>query len=143
VAGIERPAATDPGDIRLQPLDLAGGFLRTQAMATVASLGVADIVHSAPLPIEQIAARVGANASALHRVMRLLAMDDVFSEVRPGAFAATELSQRLRDDTPHSPRYLAMLHGGPCYQAAGRMVECVRTGEPAAEASLANRSSST
>jgi hypothetical protein len=133
MAGIERVSESDPGAIRLELLDLVGGFLRTQAMATVARLGVADIVESAPLPIEQIAARVGADPSALHRVMRLLAMDGIFTEVRPGAFAATELSDGFRDDAPHSPRYLAMLHGGPSYQAAGRMLECVRTGEPAAQ----------
>jgi hypothetical protein len=34
----------DPGSARLQLLDLLGGFLRTQALATVARLGVADIV---------------------------------------------------------------------------------------------------
>jgi O-methyltransferase len=102
-------------------------------MATVAKLGVADIVGSEPVPVEELAARVGADPSALHRVLRLLASDGIFSEATPGAFIGTPLSEGLREDQAHSIRYLALQQGGPTYLAAGQMLQCVRTGEPAAE----------
>jgi hypothetical protein len=102
-------------------------------MATVARLGVADIVGSEPVPVEELAARVGADPSALYRVMRLLASDGIFSEATPRAFIGTPLSEGLREDQPHSIRYLAMQQGGPSYLAAGHMLQCVQTGEPAAE----------
>ena len=120
----------------MQLLELLGGYLRTQAMATVARLGVADVVENEPMPVEELASRVGADPSALHRVLRLLASSGIFSETEPGAFIATPLSDGLREDRLYSVRYLAMQQGGPSYLAAGRMLECVRTGEPAADAVL-------
>jgi hypothetical protein len=133
VARIESQSKTDPTAIRLQLLDILGGFLRTQAIATVARLGVADMVREEPVAVTEIAAQVGAEPPALHRVMRLLASNGIFSEVAPGAFVSTQLSEGLREDHPHSIRYLALQQGGPAYLAAGQMLECVRTGEPAAE----------
>ncbi|MDQ3357106.1 MAG: acetylserotonin O-methyltransferase [Actinomycetota bacterium] len=127
----QQPAA--PGAVRLQLLDVLGGFLYTQAIATVARLGVADIVGEEPVPVEELAARVGADPSALHRVMRLLAAVGIFSQAAPGAFVGTQLSDGLRDDRPDSVRYLAMQQGSPAYLAASEMLRCVRTGEPAAE----------
>ena len=79
--------ARDPVAVRFQLLDLLAGFLRTQALHTAARLGVADIVGEDPTPVEVIAERVGADPSALRRVMRLLASSGVFSEPTPGAFA--------------------------------------------------------
>ena len=61
----EQPA--DPGAVRAQLLDMLAGFLRTQALHTVARLGVADIVGERPVPIEELAAQVGAEPSALLR----------------------------------------------------------------------------
>jgi SAM-dependent methyltransferase len=131
VSAPEQPA--DPGAVRAQLLDMLAGFLRTQALHTVARLGVADIVGERPVPIEELAAQVGAEPSALLRVMRLLAGMGVFSEAAPRAFVATPLSDGLREDRPYSVRYMAMQQGTPAYVAASEMLECVRTGEPAAE----------
>ena len=45
------PAGQDPADpaVRLRLLDLLGGFLRTQALHTVAVLGIADLVGDEPV----------------------------------------------------------------------------------------------
>ena len=118
----------------MQLLDVLGGFLRTQALHTVARLGVADIVGEEPVRVEDLATRVGADPGALHRVMRLLASIGIFSEAEPGAFVATPLSDGLRDDHPASVRYMAMQQGSPTYLAAGEMLLAVQTGEPVAEA---------
>ena len=120
----------------MQLLDVLGGFLRTQALHTVARLGVADLVGEEPVRVEELAVRVDADPSALHRVMRLLATLGIFSEDEPGAFVATPLSDGLRDDHPASVRYMAMQQGSPAYLAAGEMPRAVRTGEPVAEAVL-------
>jgi hypothetical protein len=123
----------DPVAVRFQLLDVLGGFLRTQALHTAARLGVADIVADEPVPVEALADRVGADPSALHRVMRLLASCGVFSEASPGAFVSTPLSDGLREDWPGSVRYMAMLQGTDTYLAAGEMLRSVRTAKPAAE----------
>ena len=117
----------------MQLLDVLGGFLRTQALHTVARLGVADLVAEEPVRVEELAARAGADPAALHRVMRLLASIGIFSEAEPGAFVATPLSDGLRDDHPASVRYMAMQQGSPTYLAAGEMLRAVQTGEPVAE----------
>jgi hypothetical protein len=44
-------SSTDRAAVRQQLIDLLGGFLRTQAVATVARLGVADIAHGGAVPI--------------------------------------------------------------------------------------------
>ncbi len=117
----------------MQLLEVLGGFLRTQALHTVARLGVADLVAGEPVGVEELAARVDADPSALHRVMRLLASLGIFSEAQPGAFVATALSDGLREDHPASVRYMAMQQGSPTYLAAGQMLRAVQTGEPVAE----------
>ncbi len=122
----------DPA-VRLGLLDLLGGFLRTQALQTVAVLGVADIVGNEPVAVEELAARVQANPSALHRVLRLLASNGVFSEAAPGAFVSTPLSDGLRTDSPLSVRHMAMFQGSDTYLAAGQMLRAVQTGQPTAE----------
>jgi hypothetical protein len=120
----------------MQLLEVLGGFLRTQALHTVARLGVADLVGKEPVRVEELAARVEADPSALHRVMRLLASLGIFSEAEPGAFVATPLSDGLREDHPGSVRYMALQQGSITYLAAGEMLRAVQTGEPVAETVL-------
>lgn len=93
----------------MQLLEVLGGFLRTQALHTVARLGVADLVGEEPVRVEELAARVDADPSALHRVMRLLASLGIFSGAESGAFVATPLSDGLREDHPASVRYGKLL----------------------------------
>jgi O-methyltransferase domain len=119
--------------VRAELLDVLGGYLRTQAIATVAKLGVADLVGDDPLPVSELAARTGTDPGALHRVMRLLASAGIFSETAPGRFIATPLSDGLREDRPGTVRYLALQQGGPAYRASGEMLEAVRTGKPVAQ----------
>ena len=130
----QMPAKQPPVDpaVRLELLDVLGGFLRTQALHTVAVLGVADIVGNAPVTVEELAAQVQANPSSLHRVLRLLASNGVFSEAAPGAFVSTPLSDGLRTDAPLSVRHMAMFQGSDTYVAAGQMLRAVQTGQPTA-----------
>lgn len=129
------PADRDPADpaVRLRLLDLLGGFLRTQALHTVAVLGIADLVGDEPVSVQDLAAQVEADASALHRVLRVLSSDGIFSQVAPGLFVATALSDGLRTDAPLSVRQMAMFQGSDTYLAAGEMLRAVQTGEPTAE----------
>jgi len=127
-----RELDVDPA-VRLQLLDVLAGFLRTQALHTVAVLGVADIVGDEPVRVEELAMLVGADPSALHRVLRVLASSGIFSEAAPRAFVSTALSDGLRTDAPLSVRHMAMFQGSDTYLAAGEMLRAVQTGEPTAE----------
>ena len=83
----------------------------TYALSGVARLGVADHMDATPQAIEQIAAKTGAHAPSLYRVMRLLASMGVFKEAPPRHFALTPAGELLKSDAPGTLRYFAMMFG--------------------------------
>ena len=113
-------------------MDLLAGFLRTQAIGVAAHLGVADVVGDDPIGVDELAARVGADAGSLYRVLRLLASLGIFSEAAPRAFVRTPLSDGLRGDAALSARHAAMFWAGDAYRSGAGMLDAVRTGEPVA-----------
>ena len=117
---------------RGQLLELISGFLRTQAVAVAAELGIADLVGAEPVPVDELARRAGADPDALYRVLRLLAGAGVFAEAAPRAFVGTALSDGLRDGAPLSARHIARLFGSDAYRAGGELLQAVRSGKPAA-----------
>ncbi|HQH28368.1 MAG TPA: methyltransferase dimerization domain-containing protein, partial [Oligoflexia bacterium] len=57
-----------------------GGAWVTQAIFASAELGIADLLASGPLGINELAERTGTNSSALYRLLRALASAGVFAE---------------------------------------------------------------
>lgn len=106
----------------------------SQGISVAASLGVPDALADGPLPVEEIAERVGADPSALCRLLRALADVDVVREVDGRRFATTEIGALLRSDRPDSVRAWAMLVGQPPWRHMWTdLLTTVRTGEPAFE----------
>lgn len=116
--------------IREQLLDMLTGFMRTQALSTVAQLGVADVVSDAPRDVADIARRVGAHEPSLYRLLRFVASEGVFAEVEPGRFIETPLSNGLRSDAPMTARWLADAFGSEHYRAWSAALHAFVTGEP-------------
>lgn len=104
--------------------DLFLGALATRAIGVVADLRVAHALASGPRPIADLAREVGADADALHRILRALASEGVFAEETRGVFRNTEASVLLGrsgvDDFAH-------LFGTVWHRAAG---ELDATGSP-------------
>lgn len=98
----------DPRQILGQILS---GKQLSYSLSAVAQLGVADHMNAKPMPVEEIAATVGAHAPSLYRVMRLLAGMGVFKEEQGGKFSLTPAGELLRSETPSSMRYTAMMFG--------------------------------
>ncbi len=110
-------------------LDLIQGSVITQAISVAAKLGVADVLAQGPLPVEEIAVRVGADADAIHRLLRTLSGYGVFV-AGDGGYALTPMAEALREDSPDSMRGLAVLMGHPLlWEIWGQLLESVRTGE--------------
>jgi hypothetical protein len=104
----------------------------TASLAALARFGVADHMSEEPVSAEALAAKVGAHAPLLYRVMRMLAAFDVFREEPGGKFALTPLGALLRTDAPGSMRYMAMMLGDePSMRAYVHMADCIRTGQDA------------
>lgn len=104
----------------------------TQAIFVVAELGVADLVATEALRPSEIAAKLGANADALYRILRALASIGVFREDANGRFEQTVLSEYLRSDIPGSMRAWARLSGAKWqWDVLASSLDCARTGNKA------------
>jgi hypothetical protein len=123
---------------RLLPVEIVV-FERAMAIggghviATVAELGVCDVLAAGgPQTAEQLAPQVGADADALHRLLRAAAAMDVVRLDRRGRFRPGRLAGGLRSDAPRSMRPWARYMGSAATSGAwAGLTESVRTGEPA------------
>jgi O-methyltransferase domain/Dimerisation domain len=107
------------------------GFRATQLVHVAAKLGLADHLKT-PQTAHQLAQLVGADADALHRILRALASLGIFTEGPDGAFALTPLAQLLRSDAPGSLRATAEIYGEDwLWRAYGSLSHSARTGRPA------------
>ena len=101
----------------------------TYAVSGVARLGVADHMDGTPKPIEDLAAKTGAHAPTLYRVMRMLAGLGVFKEGPKRHFALAPLGELLRTNALGSLRYMAMMLGEEfSTRAYEHVTTCLRTG---------------
>jgi DNA-binding transcriptional ArsR family regulator len=83
----------------------------SQAITVAAQLGVADALADGPLPIDELAARVDADADALRRLLRALISRGIFRQRRDGRYALNSLSDTLRSDAPVSMISAARFYG--------------------------------
>lgn len=112
-------------------LELVQGAMVSQAIYVAAELRVAQTLVDGPLAPERIAEKTGADPDALHRLLRLLATYDIFTEHKDGRFALTPMARALCEDAPMSMHGIARLMGHPLHwEDWGHLVDAVRTGEP-------------
>jgi hypothetical protein len=110
-------------------LDLITGHWVSQLLFVVAKLGVADTLVRGPLKVETIAARVGAHAPSLRRILRALASRGVFAEDAGGRFRLTPLARLLRNNHPGSLRdFILMIVDDYNWQAWGALSEVIKSG---------------
>jgi hypothetical protein len=109
--------------------ELAMGVWAFQCLYAVTKLGVPDRLTEGPKSADQLAWEVGAHAPSLHRVMRYLGGLEIF-EISGEKFGLNQVSRRLLD-TPGSQRDYVIMFGEEFYQAWGKILHSVRTGEDA------------
>jgi C-methyltransferase len=113
----------------------------SQAITVAAQLGVADALADGPLPIDELAARVDADADALRRLLRALIGRGIFRQRRDGRYELNSLSGTLRSDAPVSMTSAARFYGSQEQRERWTlMVDAVRTGN-AVVAALRGRES--
>ncbi|MGW7484128.1 methyltransferase [Nonomuraea muscovyensis] len=96
----------------------------------LAELRVADRLADGDRTVEELAEAVGAHAPSLLRAMRGLAALGVFTEVAPGRFANSDMSDLMRADRPHSLQGCLPLMQADL-QAWAALDHTLATGEPA------------
>lgn len=102
----------------------------SQAITVAAQLGVADALADGPLPIGELAARVGADANALERLLRALIGRGIFGRHRDGRYALNSLASTLRSDAPVSMAWAARFYGSAEQRQRWTLLaDSVRTGQ--------------
>jgi O-methyltransferase domain/Dimerisation domain len=115
-------------------LKLIAAYWQSQLVFVAAKLGIADVLVAGPLTAAEIAARVGADAVTLHRILRALASVGVFAKDSLERYRLTPLAQTLRSDHPESLRNFAlMLVDKYNWDAWGALDHAVTTGGSAFE----------
>lgn len=101
-----------------------------QAITTAAQLGIADALADGPLPLDELAARVNADADALSRLLRALIGRGIFRRRRDGRYALNSLAARLRSTAPISLKGAALFQGSQEQRERWTLLaDSVRTGE--------------
>jgi O-methyltransferase domain/Dimerisation domain len=128
----EQPAAAHEPPPPVQLLQLMNGYWITQSIAVAAELGLADHLAHGPATAEWLATAIGADAQALRRLLRALAMIGVLEEQAGGTFGLSSIGTFLRGDVPGSLRALARMRGSEWQWRSWRELgHSVRTGETA------------
>lgn len=112
---------------------LTSAMLASRCLSVIAALGVAEEIGDDPVPAQELAARCGADADALARMLRLVAAHGVFA-CDGDDFRHTPASRLLRRDHPRSMRDAVTMMSLPVFAASfDRLEHCARTGSPAVE----------
>ena len=111
-------------------LELVTGAWVAQAIHVAAELGIADALTEDPLPLDDLADRVGADPEALRRLMRALISRGIFRQRRDGRYELTALANTLRPDAQFSMYGWVRLVGSPQHREHwSLLVESVKSGK--------------
>ena len=121
-------------------MEMITGAWAAQAITVAADLGIADALANGPLSADDLAARVGADAESLSRLLRALIGRGIFRQRADGRYELTPLAETLRTDVPFSAAGFARWVGSPQHREHwSRLLQVVQTGQPSLPA-LRNKS---
>ena len=104
----------------------------SQAIATVADMGVPDRVAKGARRCSDLSREAGVSEDGLYRLLRALASVGLFAETSGRRFTLTPAGQLLRSDHPESLAGFARFVGHDCtWRPWGRLDYSVKTGLPA------------
>ncbi len=111
---------------------LIGGYRMTQLIYVTAKLGIADALGDEAKSAEELAQAIQAHPQSLARLLRTLAVYEIFEESPDGRFGLAALGQLLQKEAPGSLHGFALLNGEPwIWQPWGELLHSVRTGQSA------------
>jgi hypothetical protein len=112
-------------------VQLVFGHMAAQVVATAARLGLMDLIGDGERTAAELARECGANAQAMHRLLRALAALELLVENRPGSFSLTLGGSLLRTGRPDSVHSFVRMFSDPAMlHAWEHLDDSVRTGEP-------------
>jgi hypothetical protein len=122
---LQTPSTATPWQL----LGMTNGLIIHQALYSAAKLGIADLLKDGAQTSSDLARNLNVNESALYRILRLLASQDVFEEKPPRTFANTELSHFLCTGVPGSIRSILIFRGSEfIFGPFGEILYSIETG---------------
>ncbi len=124
---------TAPEDAVGGELGVLADVVTPMAVRVAATLQIADHITRGPKTAQELAEAVNADADALDRVLRHLAVERVLSRDGSGRYGLTERGEALRDDHPSGMRRMLDIESaiGRAELSFVELLHSVRTGEPA------------
>lgn len=114
-------------------IGLVAGMWAAKATAVAANLGIPDQLALGPKTAEEVAKAIGADASAVYRLMRAVVSVGVLTAEPEHRFALTPLGAALRSNVPGSMRSFLIAEMAPGHWLPwGNLEDAVRTGRPSA-----------
>ena len=111
---------------------LVFGYAGSQVVYAAVRLGVPDALAAGPVPVDEMAHRLGCDPEGLTRLLAALVVHGIVEEVAPGQVALAAAAEPLCADHPRSIRAGVLLLGAPeMWRAWGALAHGVRTGEAA------------
>ena len=112
-------------------LELANGAWTTQVLGTACELGLPDRLCEAPCAAATLAAATGADADALHRLLRAMAALGLCREEPDGRFAVTQDGALLATGRPDSLGTWSRMSARRMWANWSELAQSVRTGASA------------
>jgi hypothetical protein len=130
-----QPASQLPPALALR--QLLFGHRVTRIITVAAQLKLADAMDETPRSVAALAAAVGADAAAMHRLLYALASIGLVTASAPDRFGLTPVGACLRSDAPHGLRSWALMESAEYYQTAwDHLLTGVRSGVPPFEGAV-------
>ena len=121
-------SAVPQGVMRMLELALSAACAASVRVAV--TLGLPDALGDVAATADELADVTGVRPDILRRLLRLLISHGVFAEKTDGRYVHTEVSRLLREDAPHSVKYLVLWCTEPwTWELWGHLEEAVRTGK--------------
>ncbi|MFC5143118.1 methyltransferase [Streptomyces aureoversilis] len=109
---------------------LVFGHMATQTLGAAVRLGVFARIGGGECTPDGLAAELGTQPQATHRLLRALAGLQLLTETAPGTFATTAAGDLLRPDVPGAMTAVARMFTDPSLQRGWDLLdEGIRTGE--------------
>ena len=133
------PVATESATRRgatPQAIRLLMGFIAARAVYAAAKLGLGDAIGPEGATAQDLAARLGADASGLERLLRALSGLGVIAGGEDGRYRLTSVGASLRKDAPDSIRDYAIYVHEFLYDLFAELVPGIKEGKPVVEKRL-------
>jgi hypothetical protein len=112
-------------------LEFVQNFWLVGAISVATDLGIADILKNGPKTIHELAKLTGTLEDPLYRIMRVLASQDIFKELKNRKFSLTPLAKSLQEE---QLKFFIQHTLNPLqFNITGEMIHSVRTGRNSSE----------